>query len=92
MSKKTDPAKAALLKAAEAARKVMRRHGYDLPEEAIMQSYMSETGTDEANTKVSSAQQLGGQARAKSLSSKRRSDIAKAAAKARWQAKKGRRK
>ncbi len=37
MTKKPDTAKAALQKAAEAARKVMRRHGYDLPEEKIMQ-------------------------------------------------------
>ena len=33
MTKKPDTAKAALQKAAEAARKVMRLHGYDLPEE-----------------------------------------------------------
>ena len=67
MSKKNDPARTALLKAAEAARKVMRRHGYDLPEEAIVQSYVSETGTEEANAKVLSAQKLGGQARASRL-------------------------
>ncbi len=89
MSKKPDPAKAALLRAAEAARKVMRRHGYDLPEDAIVQSYVSNAGTEDANMDVPSAQKLGGEARARTLSSKRRSDIAKAAAKARWQATKG---
>ena len=88
MTKKPDTAKAALQKAAEAARKVMRRHGYDLPEEEIQAAYLQASGSMKANMEPQSAQKLGGEARAQALSSKRRSEIARAAAQARWQAKK----
>ncbi len=88
MTKKHDAAKAALQKAAEAARKVMRRHGYDLPEEDIKAAYLQKSGSAEANIEPQSVQKLGGEARAQALTSARRSEIARAAAEARWQAKK----
>ncbi len=88
MTKKHDTAKAAIQRAAEAARKVMRRHGYDLPEDKIKAAYVQMSGSIKANVEPESAQKLGGEARAQALSSKRRSEIAKAAAQARWQAKK----
>lgn len=92
MTKKSDTAKSALQRAAEAARKVMRRHGYDLPEEEIQAAYLQMSGSMKANMEPQSAQKLGGEARAQALSSKRRSEIARAAARARWQAKKPARK
>ena len=88
MTKKHDAAKIALQKAAEAARKVMRRHGYDLPEEDIKAAYLRKSGSLAANIEPESAQKLGGEARAQALSSRRRREIARAAAQARWQAKK----
>jgi hypothetical protein len=88
MTKKPDTAKPALQRAAEAARKVMRRHGYDLPEEDIKAAYLQVSGSMKANIEPQSAQKLGGEARAQALSAKRRSEIARAAAQARWQAKK----
>ena len=87
MTNKRDTAKAALQRAAEAARKVMRRHGYDLPEEDIKAAYLQMSGSVNANMQPESAQKLGGEARAQSLSSERRSEIARAAAQARWQTK-----
>ena len=63
-----------------------------MPEEDIQAAYLQASGSLQANMEPQSAQKLGGEARAQALSSNRRSEIARAAAQARWQAKKPARK
>ena len=85
MTKKPDTAKSALQRAAEAARKVMRRHGYDLPEEDIKAAYLQMSGSMKANMEPQSAQKLGGEARARWRHRDYGRDRRGEAAQARWQ-------